>query len=148
MATPPKSANSSPTHCSVAGSVELGELGTPPSRITGFSRTVSSAVMALVLPSVQGGGASTRTSLAVRTDQIRGTHGFSVSRAASSCNSSPTHCSVARSVEARDAELTSLTHVTALAPAVPSGVMAHIATRVQAHKKTPPPERSGGVRRN
>ena len=36
--------------------------------------TVSLAVMALVLPSVQGGGASTRTSLAVRTDQIRGTH--------------------------------------------------------------------------
>ena len=52
----------------------MGELGTPPSRITGFSRTVSSVVMALVLPLVQGGGASTRTSLAVRTDQIRGTH--------------------------------------------------------------------------
>ena len=48
------SPNSSPTHCSVAGSVELGELGTPPSRITGFSRSVSSAVMALVLPSAQG----------------------------------------------------------------------------------------------
>ena len=36
--------------------------------------TVSWMVMALVLPSVQGGGASTRTNLAVRTDQIRGTH--------------------------------------------------------------------------
>ena len=94
-------------------------------------------VVALVPPSVQRGGASTRTSLAVRTDQIRGTHGFSVSRAASSCNSSPTYWSVARSVEARDAELTSLTHVTALAPAVPSGVMAHIATRVQAQKNAP-----------
>ena len=57
-----------------SGSVEAGELGTPPSRITEFSRTVSSAVMALVLPSVQGGGASTRTSLEVRTNQIRGTH--------------------------------------------------------------------------
>ena len=34
MATPAKSGNSSPTHCSVAGSVELGELGTPPSWIT------------------------------------------------------------------------------------------------------------------
>ena len=49
------SANSSPTHCSVAGSVELGELGTPPSRITGFSRTVSSAVMALVALITQEG---------------------------------------------------------------------------------------------
>ena len=26
--------NSSPTHCSVAGSVEVGEFGTPPSRVT------------------------------------------------------------------------------------------------------------------
>ena len=34
-------ANSSPTHCSVAGSVEVGELGTPPSRITGNHSTVS-----------------------------------------------------------------------------------------------------------
>jgi len=105
-------------------------------------------VVALVPPSVQRGGASTRTSLAVRTNQIRGTHELQCVQGCLIVNSSPTHCSVARSVEARDAELTSLTHVTALAPAVPSGVMAHIATRVQAHKKTPLPERSGGVRRN
>ena len=37
-----------------ARSIEVGELGTPPSRITGNHSTVSSAVMALVLPSVQG----------------------------------------------------------------------------------------------
>ena len=54
MATPAKSGYSSTTHCSVAGSVELGELGTPPSRITGFSRTVSSAVMALGGLGLQG----------------------------------------------------------------------------------------------
>ena len=44
--------------------------------------TVSSVHVALVLPSVQGGGASTRTSLEVRTNQIRGTHEFSLCRAA------------------------------------------------------------------
>ena len=49
------SANSSPTHCSVAGSVELGELGTPPSRITVPAGTVSSAVMALVALITQEG---------------------------------------------------------------------------------------------
>ena len=78
MATHGKSGNSSSTHCSVAGSVEVGAPRhvEPPSRITGFSRTVSSAVMALVLPAMQGGGASTRTTLAVRTSQGRGTHVF------------------------------------------------------------------------
>ena len=49
------STNSSPTHCSIAWSLGLGELGTPPSRITGFSRTVSSAVMALVCRQCKGG---------------------------------------------------------------------------------------------
>lgn len=42
------------------------------------------------------------------------------------------------SVEAREAELTPLTQVTALAPAVPSAVMALVATGVQAHKKSAP----------
>ena len=42
------------------------------------------------------------------------------------------------SVEAREAELTPpLTQVTALAPAVPSAVMAPVATRVPAHTKRP-----------
>ena len=42
-------------------------------------------------------------------------------------------------VEAREAELTPvLTQVTALAPAVPSAVMALVATGVQAHKKSAP----------
>ena len=38
----------------------------------------SGTVMALVLPSVQRGGASTRTSLEITTNQIRGTHFLSV----------------------------------------------------------------------
>ena len=74
IATPAKSGNSSPTHCSVAGSVVGERDDLPPLGSRSLWGTVSSEVMALVLPSVQGGGASTRTSLAVRTDQIRGTH--------------------------------------------------------------------------
>ena len=54
--------------------------------------TVSSAVMALVLPSLQGGGASTRTSLAVRTDQIRGTHELQCVRGRSSAQRRMTCC--------------------------------------------------------
>ena len=43
-----------PIHCSAAGSVELGELGAPPSRIKGNHSAVSSAVMALGGLGLQG----------------------------------------------------------------------------------------------
>ena len=47
--------NSSPIHCSVAGSVGVGELGTYPSRITGNHSTVSSIVMASLALLMQEG---------------------------------------------------------------------------------------------